>query len=105
MKKQLEVQLEQYALSVAQSRKVLDQVTQHKSLWGRMLRYQWDMINIPYWTERQQQTSNDLQHLQRADTNIEQAQRLGSCKRGIKTTTGTERTVTTHLGETQTEIQ
>lgn len=34
--KQLEVQLEQYALSVAQSRKVLDQVTQHKSLWERM---------------------------------------------------------------------
>ena len=83
--KQLEVQLEQYALSVAQSRKVLDQVTQHKSLWERMLRYQWDMINIPYWTERQQQTSNDLQHLQRADTNIEQArQRWEIAKEELK---------------------
>ncbi len=83
--KQLEVQLEQYALSVAQSRKVLDQVTQHKSLWERMLRYQWDMINIPYWTERQQQTSNDLQHLQRADTNIEQArQRWELAKEELK---------------------
>ena len=82
---QLEQQLKQQYQQVERARQVLDSVNQQKSLWERLLRYQWDNLNVPYWKQRQEQTQQDLQRLQQADSDAEQArQRWEAAKTELK---------------------
>lgn len=82
---QLELQLKQQYQQIEQARQLLNNINQQKGLWERLQRYQWDAINLPYWQQRQQQTQQDLQRLQQADSDAKQAhQRWEAAKNELK---------------------
>lgn len=97
---QLEYQLKQQYQQVERARQILDSVNQQKSLWERLLRYQWDNINVPYWQQRQEQTQQDLQRLQQADSDAEQArQRWEAAKAELKQIQDQKGALQTEQGE------
>lgn len=71
---QLKEELKKHSLIIGQARQLLNDITQDKNIWERILTYQWDEINVPYWLDRSQKTGEELTHLQESDSDAAKAQ-------------------------------
>lgn len=80
----LTTQLKDAIQADKKAEETLGAINERKSLWEKLRDYQWDEINAPYWESKVTQVKKDLQALEEAGSDLENAkQRWESAKQEL----------------------
>jgi uncharacterized protein YPO0396 len=55
------------------ARESLDEIGKREALWNKLREYQWDDINAPYWQSKSERLQNELNLLENAGSDLDQA--------------------------------
>ena len=69
----LDARLSETLRLVEQARESLDAIRARESLWRKLKEYQWDDINAPFWQNKTSQLQQDIQALEQADSDLDEA--------------------------------
>lgn len=72
---ELDIRLTETLRFVKQARESMDTIRERESLWRKLKDYQWEDINAPFWENKTSQLQQDIQALEQADSDLDDAKR------------------------------